>query len=93
MPKALVEKIYIACIQSHIDYACTVWGYCGQGLRDKIQRLQNRATRIIENNFDYENYDGIDLVKGLGWLSFDKRVKYMTAVMMFKALHGKYPTG
>ena len=91
MPKALVEKIYISCIQSHIDYACTVWGNCNQGLRDRIQRLQNRAARIVSNNFDYENYNGIDLVRDLGWLSFERRVKYMTAVMMFKAIHGQVP--
>ena len=91
LPKALLEKIYLSCIQSHLDYACTVWGNCGQTLRKKIQRLQNQAARIICNNFDYINYDGIDLVKSLGWLTFEKRFNYLTAVMMFKAIHGLAP--
>ena len=58
IPKDILEKIYMACIQSHIDYACTVWGNCTKENRDKLQRLQNMAARIICRQFDYINVRG-----------------------------------
>ena len=42
--------IYLSIIQPHFDYCSQTWG---KGLSDKLQKLQNRAFRIITR----ENYD------------------------------------
>ena len=39
--------IYKSIIQPHFDYCSQVWGCPGKVLSDKLQRLQNRAFRII----------------------------------------------
>ena len=39
--------IYKSIIQPHFDYCSQVWGCQGKVLSDKLQRLQNRAFRII----------------------------------------------
>ena len=39
--------IYQSIIQPHFDYCSQVWGCLGKGLSDKLQKLQNRAFRII----------------------------------------------
>ena len=39
--------IYKSIIQPHFDYCSQVWGCLGNVLSDKLQRLQNRAFRII----------------------------------------------
>ena len=39
--------IYKSIIQPHFDYCSQVWGCLGKVLSDKLQRLQNRAFRII----------------------------------------------
>ena len=36
-----------AIVLSHFDYCSLVWGNCCEYLIDKLQKLQNRAARII----------------------------------------------
>ena len=88
--KDLLSKIFITCIQPHIEYALTVWGDCSH--IDKIQRLQNQAARIICKNFDYVNFRGLRLVKQLGWMTCEERFKYLTCILMFKCIHGIAPS-
>ena len=59
--------------------------------RQKIQRLQNYAARIITNNFANINFREEDIVKSLKWQTFDERVHYFTALLMFKCIHGLAP--
>ena len=44
--KTAVE-VYIALIQPHFDYCCSVWDGLGETLSTKIQKLQSRAVRVI----------------------------------------------
>ena len=39
--------IYKALVQPHLDYGCIVWDGLDKGLALKVQRLQNRAAKII----------------------------------------------
>ena len=47
----MVSKLYAPLVQSHMDYGLTVWGNCGFTNMDKVQKMQNRASRIFSNNF------------------------------------------
>lgn len=58
---------------------------------DKIQRLQNRAVRIILGNFNYINVRGIDLVKGINVMNVRQRRDYFMALLVFKCIHGLVP--
>ena len=40
-------------VQPHFNYCSVVWGNCGSGLSEKLQKLQNRAARILM----YASYD------------------------------------
>ena len=62
----MLMYIYTSIIQPKIDYAISIWGYTTAHNINKVQRLQNRAARILTGNFDYVNTRGIDLVKNLG---------------------------
>jgi hypothetical protein len=42
-------SVYNSLIQPHFDYCCEVWDTLGQGLSDRLQKLQNRAARLIMN--------------------------------------------
>ena len=37
-------------VQSHFDYCSVVWGNCAKTLSDKLQRLQNRAVRVLTHS-------------------------------------------
>ena len=39
--------IYKALIQPHLDNSCEVWDVIGKRISDRLQKLQNRAARII----------------------------------------------
>ena len=42
-----LKHLYEALVQPHFDYCSMVWSNCGEYLRGKLQKLQNRAARVI----------------------------------------------
>ena len=60
LPSQMLMYIYTSIIQPKIDYAISIWGYTTAHNINKVQRLQNRAARILTGNFDYVNTRGID---------------------------------
>ena len=58
----------MATVQSHIDYCLTVWGFTSNKNINRLQKFQNRAARIITNNFIWV-IRGVDIVKDLVWLN------------------------
>ena len=47
VPPATLYNIYHGLAQSRFDYCSVVWGNCAKTLPNKLQRLQNRAVRIL----------------------------------------------
>ena len=48
VPQTTLKPIYQALIQPHFDYCNSVRGNCGSTLQDKLQKLQNRAARVLD---------------------------------------------
>ncbi len=90
VPSDCLKKIYQSTVQSHIDYCLPVWGFTSDVHIDRVQRLQNRAARIILGNYSGD-IRGIDLVRELGWMNVRQRRDYFTLVLVYKALHGLAP--
>ena len=67
-----------------------MWGSCSKYLLLRLQRLQNRAARIITGIYDY-NVSASELVKSLGWVSLEKRCAYFTAITVFKCINNNAP--
>ena len=58
VPKSILITIYNSLIVPHLDYCSSVWGSIGKGLSNKIQKLQNRAARIItHSSYDIRSKD------------------------------------
>ena len=58
--KTLV-MVYKTLIQPHFDYCSQIWGCLGVTLQNKLQRLQNRAVRIItKRGYDHRSADILD---------------------------------
>ena len=76
-------------MQPHFDYCSVVWGNCTKTLSTKLQKLQNRAARIIT----YWSYDvNADLlIKKLGWRKLDSQREIHKDTMVFKSLNGLAP--
>ena len=89
IPASTLHLIYQALIKPHFDYCDIVWGNCGKTLRDKLQKLQNRAARVLT----FSNYDAdtTELLEFLGWKNLARQQEIHKATMMFRCLHGLAP--
>ena len=66
-------QIYNALIQPHLDYCSPVWDGFSNKLSDKLQKLQNRAARVIAK-VNYETSSNV-LLELLKWDSLSVRRK------------------
>ena len=89
VPQTTLKSIYQALIQPHFDYCNSVWGNCGSTLQDKLQKLQNRAARVLT----FSNYDTNSghLFNILGWKKLKCQQQLQRATMAYRSLHGLAP--
>jgi hypothetical protein len=84
-----LHVIYQVLIQPHFDYCNVVWGNCGKPLSNKLQKLQNRAMRVLTfSNFDA---DANSLLEKLGWDDLNQHRQFQKALMVFKSLNNLAP--
>ena len=81
--------IYKSIIQPHFDYCSQVWGCLGKVLSDKLQRLQNRAFRIISRE-GYETRSK-DILNKAAFFDLQTRREQQLAVVMYKIKHKMLP--
>ena len=61
----------------HLDYCSAMWGCIGNGVSQKLEKLQNRAARIITGS-------GWDVRSALKWESLAHRCAKQLKSLMFK---------
>ena len=83
----ILHYIYNALVQPHFDYCSIVWGNCGKTLSERLQKLQNRAARILTSS----SYDARFLLQQLGWKDLITQRQIQVALMVFKALNDLAP--
>ena len=77
-----LKTIYYSLVQPYFDYCDVVWGDCSKTRADKLQKLQNRAARII-TRADY-SIRSSDVLNSLEWSNLEERRKRHLLVKMFK---------
>ena len=83
-------QIYQALILPHFDYCSPVWDELNVTLSDKLQKLQNRAARVITRS-SYDTSASI-LLNRLNWdVNLSTRRKKLKATLMFKIIKGLSP--
>ena len=80
--------MYEALVAPYFDYCSEVWGCMGKGLCDRLQRLQNRAGRIIR--FSDYNTRSADILQDLRWDTLEQRRSKQVAISVFKSLNNLY---
>ena len=89
-PQSTLHSVFNSLIQPHFDYCSVVWGHCNKTLYDKLQKLQNRAARILAFS-SYDTNAGL-LLERLGWKRLESQRQIQEAVMVYKSLNGLVPT-
>ena len=81
--------VYNSLIQPHFDYCSLVWDGLSDQLSDKLQKLQNRAARVIlKANYGTSSSLLLDILKRDNLVIRRKKHK---AIMMFKSLNEQTP--
>ena len=84
-----LRNMYLSIIEPHLSYCCSVWGSCGNTKMNTLQKLQNRAARIVTDN--PLDSSAAPLLQRLGWLSVDRLVHRETSSMVYNSLNGLAP--
>lgn len=85
----VLQTVYNSLIMSHLNYCDVVWGNCGVNNQNVLQKVQNRAARII-NHAKWDSPSEENLNK-LNWITLDQKRNDNIAIMMFKILNGHAP--
>ena len=86
---ASVKTLYASIMEVHFSYCCPVWGCCGISHINQLQKLQNRAVRIVMNcKFDAPIGP---LIQSLGWKIIREIVDEESKLMVYKSIYGLAP--
>ena len=78
--------LYNSLVQPHFDYCSLVWGNSGKTSSNKLQKLQNRAARVITSSSYDADVDS--LFHKLSWKDLNSQRQIQKALMVFKSLNG-----
>ena len=81
--------IYRSIIQPYFTYCCIVWDSISETQIVNLQKLQNRAARIITGASYLQRSS--DVLCELGWMTLETMRKRQKAILMFKILNGLTP--
>ena len=82
-------QIYNALILPHFDYCSPVWDCLSGQSSDKLQKLQNRAARVI-TKLPFDTSSNL-LLDNLKWEKLFLRRKKQKALIMYKTIHDLAP--
>ena len=85
----MLRNMYLSIVEPHLSYCCSVWGCCGNTKVNTLQKLQNRAARIVTGS-PFDSSAG-PLLQRLGWLSVDRLVHRETSTLVYRSLNGLAP--
>ena len=85
LPHDALKTLYTGIVEPHFRYCCSVWGCCGKTDLIPLQKLQNRAARIVTNS----SYDAPSkpLLLKLEWKSIEELIADETKMTVFKSLN------
>ena len=66
-----LKTIYNATVLPYFDYCALVWDNCSQTIKKKLQKLHNKAARIITGDSYETRFDAIR--SKLGWVTLQER--------------------
>ena len=87
VPTPTLHCIYTAPI--HLDYCNIVWGNCWKTLFDRLQKLQNRAARVLV--FSRYDADANCLFRQLNWKDLSTQFQLQKTLIVYKSLHSLVP--
>ena len=89
LPLEIVQMMYRRLVEPYCRYCCPVWCSANSTNLQRLQKLQNRAARIVsESPYDAHSEP---LIKELGWFTIKQMIHTETVKIVYKALHNEAP--
>ena len=88
VPQSTLISVYNAIVQPHFDYRSLVWDIGNVYSLEKLQKMQNRAARVITGR-SYE-VRSETILQDLCWQPLIEKWRENKAFFMYKAKNGKY---
>ena len=85
LPEAIVRALYSSIVEPHFQYCCSVWGCCNSTDILQLQRLQNRAARIVTNS--HFAAPSKPLTQSLCWKTIEELINRQVNLTGFKCLN------
>ena len=81
--------IFNSLFQPHFNCCCEIWDSCSKTPAAKLQKLQNRAAKVLT----FSGYDASadPLIEVLDWQKLESQRSFHKAVMVYKSLNGLAP--
>ena len=89
IPTSTLNDMYKGVVEPHLNYCRSVLGSCGTTRLDKLQKLQNRAARIVTNT-DFDT-SAAPLIQVLGWSTVETLILRETSTIAFTFLNNPAP--
>ena len=87
-PQEVKEAAYRGLVRPVLEYSGSVWDPSRVGLKNELQKVQNRAARFVIGNYNFET--GMTCILGhLKWESFKKRRRDNRLILLYKGQKGK----
>ena len=85
VPLCTLVTLYRSLIQPCFDYCSPLWDTCGKQLKSKLQKIQDRAGRVITGS----SYDArsTGVLNNLKWKTLETRRFHTKATLMYKILN------
>ena len=72
-------------MQPYVDYCSPVRDNCGVGMKEKLQKYQSRAARVLTGaTYDIRT---ADVFETLAWETLEIRRDYLNSIFIFKILN------
>ena len=89
LPLESLKTLYLGVVEPHFRYCCSDCGCCGSTGINHLQKLQNRAARIVfSSSIDAPSRPPIN---ELGWKTIVELIESESKVMVYKSQHQLAP--
>ena len=82
VPYHTLITMFKSIVLPYFDYCSIVWGSCGEGIRNRLQTLQNRAARVVTSSSYHRR--SVEILDELGWDNLETRRTRQLATIMYK---------
>ena len=89
MPFDILKAVYYSLFDTHLRYACQVWGQSNSDILVLVQRAQNKALRII--NFQEERHPSEPLFTKTKILNLTNIITSNNCMLVFDHLNSSLP--